>query len=380
MLEKITNFNPKMIKWAREQAHISIDLASAKTGLDIKEIENGCHFLNYPELRKLAELFNKPLVVFFLPEPPKIKNIETSCRTIPKSVYDELSPNTIKMINVARFMQINLYELHNNINNNIYKFHFLKDLLDSQEKIREYLKFPFEIQKKIKKDEEVFKYLRDQLNEIGIFIFKESFQDDGVSGFCLHDDVFPVIMINNNNTFTRQIFTIFHELYHLITGTSGIDFINDDYVYKQYENISTYQEELKANQFAADILISEQEIRNNIKKVEDISFDSINDVAKKYKISREVLARHLYKMKIIDFLDMEEYIYHFRLDYKRINKNKNGGNYYSNQISYLGENYLKIAYERYYQGNISSRDLTKYVRMNLKSTSILAEYKGWRTV
>lgn len=380
MLEKITNFNPQMVKWAREQAHISINSATGKTGLEIKEIEDGQLYLNYPELRKLAELYNKPLVVFFLPEPPKIKNIKASCRTIPKNVYDELSPNTIKMIDVARFMQLNLYELHNNLNSNVYKFHFLKDLVDSQEKIREYLNFSFEIQKKIKKDEEVFKYLRDQLYEIGIFIFKDSFQDEDVSGFCLHDDVFPVIMINNNNTFTRQIFTIFHELYHLITGTSGIDFINDDYMYKQYENVSTYAEELKSNQFAADILISEQEIRKNINKVEDVSFDSINDVAKKYKVSREVLTRQLFKMKMIDFLDMEEYIYHFRLDYKRINKNKNGGNYYSKQISYLGENYLKIAYERYYQGNISSRDLTKYVRMNLKSTSTLAEYKGWGTV
>lgn len=380
MLEKITNFNPMMVKWAREQAHISIDSASFKTGLDIEGIEEGQLFLKYPELRKLAELYNKPLVVFFLPEPPKIKNIETSCRTMPKNVYDELSPNTIKMIDIARFMQLNLYELHNNVNSNIYKFYLLKDSIDSLDKIREHLNFSYEVQKKIKKDEEVFKYLREQLYEIGIYIFKESFQDEDVSGFCLHDDVFPVIMINNNNTFTRQIFTIFHELYHLMSGTSGIDFINDDYVYKQYVNMSTYEEELISNQFAADILISDIELRKNISRVEDISFESINNVAKNYKVSREVITRQLYKMKMIDFLDLEEYIYHFRRDYKRVNQKKNGGNYYSNQISYLGENYLKIAYDRYYQGSINSRDLTRYIRMSLKSTTILAEYKGWRTV
>ena len=46
--------------------------------------------------------------------------------------------------------------------------------------------------------------------------------------FCV-PGTFPVIVINNSMSFERQIFTLFHELYHLISDTSGAEIIRDDY-------------------------------------------------------------------------------------------------------------------------------------------------------
>lgn len=37
------------------------------------------------------------------------------------------------------------------------------------------------------------------------------------------------ILINNSMSFARQIFTLFHELYHLISDTSGAEIIRDDF-------------------------------------------------------------------------------------------------------------------------------------------------------
>ena len=50
------------------------------------------------------------------------------------------------------------------------------------------------------------------------------------SGFCLYDETFPVIYVNNSSSKTRQIFTLFHELAHLLFQTSGIDTISSDYI------------------------------------------------------------------------------------------------------------------------------------------------------
>lgn len=380
MKNKITKLNPSMLKWARERLNISLESASETMNVRIKELESGKIFLSYPQLKKLADLYSIPLVVFFLPEPPQIKNIKASCRTLPGDVYDELSTKVLKMMDTARLMQLNLYELYNGQNSKIYRFNYFKDYVDSHVDLRKILNFGFEKQILLKNDEEVLKYLRDQLFEMGVFVFKESFQDTDVSGFCINDEKFPVIMINNNNTFTRQIFTLFHELYHLITDTSGIDFINLDSIYTRSTNVTTYQEELKSNQYAADILISRDELNNNFNS--DIVIDRImvSKVALKYKISREMLTRQLYKFNYISYQEMINFVQDFSNDYKRIKKDKPGGNYYSTQLSYLGENYLKKAYNNYYNGQITSKDLTRYLRMNLNSVRTLAQYKGWGNI
>lgn len=46
----------------------------------------------------------------------------------------------------------------------------------------------------------------------------------------IYDKVFPLIIVNNSMAKTRQIFTLFHELGHLLFETSGIDKLKDDFV------------------------------------------------------------------------------------------------------------------------------------------------------
>ncbi|MCP4567564.1 MAG: ImmA/IrrE family metallo-endopeptidase [FCB group bacterium] len=70
------------------------------------------------------------------------------------------------------------------------------------------------------------------------------------SGFCLYDETFPVIYINNSQPATRQIFTLFHELAHLLLRTGGIDTPNDEYI--QHLQGEAKQIEISCNQFAAE--------------------------------------------------------------------------------------------------------------------------------
>ena len=72
-------------------------------------------------------------------------------------------------------------------------------------------------------DETALKTWRKVLTDAGVFVFKDAFRVEGYSGFSLYDDEFPIIYVNNSATKTRQIFTLFHELAHLLFHTSGID-------------------------------------------------------------------------------------------------------------------------------------------------------------
>ena len=52
-------------------------------------------------------------------------------------------------------------------------------------------------QKQIKKLEDAFEYWRDCFYRVGVYVFKEAFKDNSVSGFCIYDSTFPIICINN---------------------------------------------------------------------------------------------------------------------------------------------------------------------------------------
>ena len=64
------------------------------------------------------------------------------------------------------------------------------------------------MQKKINDVNKSLEMWRSSFEKIGISVFKDSFQNDGYSGFCIYDKEFPVIYINNNLSKNRQLFTI----------------------------------------------------------------------------------------------------------------------------------------------------------------------------
>ncbi len=70
-------------------------------------------------------------------------------------------------------------------------------------------------------DDDALKLWRRAIEAHGVFVFKDSFKQGAISGFCLRHDEFPIILINNSTTKTRQTFSLLHELF-LLFNRSGI--------------------------------------------------------------------------------------------------------------------------------------------------------------
>ena len=144
-------------------------------------------------------------------------------------------------------MQINLAELNDNLNPAARQI--IRDLTFSPDsagvemaaKVRKYLDIDLNTQFHWKNTDLAFKAWRRLLDRHGVFIFKEAFKDDAISGFCIHDKRFSVIYINNSKPDTRQIFTLFHELAHLLLGTGGINTRSKEpQRFPMFVNILTY--------------------------------------------------------------------------------------------------------------------------------------------
>ena len=79
-------------------------------------------------------------------------------------------------------------------------------------------------------------------------VFKDAFHNNNYSGFCVYDEKYPIIFVNNSMPMSRQIFTLFHELSHLLYHLGGIDF-RDNRITNSFER-QYLNYEVNCNKFA----------------------------------------------------------------------------------------------------------------------------------
>ncbi|HLP44827.1 MAG TPA: ImmA/IrrE family metallo-endopeptidase [Candidatus Kapabacteria bacterium] len=130
-----------------------------------------------------------------------------------------------------------------------------------------------------------FKEWRKLLESRGVFVFKDSFKNDSYSGLCIFDEKYPIIFVNNSMPKSRQIFTIFHELAHLLYRTGGIDVISETFFRRLKGDYSKI--EINCNRFAGEFLLPE----SILKEYPIANEESISNLANRFKVSREVVLR-----------------------------------------------------------------------------------------
>jgi len=334
--------------------------------------EQGEDSPTYLQLEELAyKIYKRPVALFFFPEPPEEDTPNKKFRTLPQTEIDKLSPRIRYLLRHALTMQINLAELHSFTNpvpsNIIRELNFTPDT-DAEtmaKEVRVFLKVGLDTQLGWKDTDYALRSWRQILEDHGVYIFKESFQDDAVSAFCLHDPDFPVIFLNNNTSKSRQIFSIFHELAHLVLGTGGIDTRTDDFI----TNLTGADKkiEILCNRFAGAFLVPDADFSQRIVNLR-VNDDNIATLANSFKVSREVILRKYLDRNLISTDYYQQKSLEWIKEAAQAKKRKpGGGNYYLTQKTYLGEGYLSLAFSKYYQKKISLDQLAGYLGVKVKS-------------
>jgi Zn-dependent peptidase ImmA (M78 family) len=191
---------------------------------------------------------------------------------------------------------------------------------------------------------------------------------DEYSGFSLYDDVFPIIYVNNSSTKTPQIFTLFHELAHLLFHTSGIDTLEDRYIATLPDRQKRI--EILCNRFATQFLVPETAFVDAIAG-HDHTERTAELIAARFHVSREVIYR-----KFLDrrWIGQAEYRRAVQQWAKQRQPGGGSGDFYWNTISYLGRDYISLAFNQYYQNRIDAEQLGEYLNTKPKNISTLEEY------
>ena len=377
--------NHNVLRWARETGGFDIDGVVEKinlkrvTSVTIKSWEEGTASPTYAQLEQLAyKIYKRPLALFFFPEPPDEETPKQSFRTLPEHEISLMEPRLRYLIRQARVMQINLAELNDGVNpakhQILHDLNFRPDasIAEMTAKVRKYLGVNLVTQKTWKNSDTAFKAWRNTFEDNGVFVFKETFNqrvgrvsmESPFSGFCLYDKKFPIIYVNNSKSYTRQIFTLFHELSHLLLGTGGVDTRLDDYIHLLKGDARKI--EILCNRFAGSFLVPDDDFNKKIVGI-SISKTLIQKMAKQYCVSREVVLR-----KFLDRNLIEQSYYERQVEeWARAapSKRGSGGNYYLTKGAYLGEHYIDLAFSRYLQKKISVDQLANYLGVKVKNVT-----------
>ncbi|MBN2209979.1 MAG: ImmA/IrrE family metallo-endopeptidase [Sedimentisphaerales bacterium] len=365
--------NPKVLRWARETAGYSIEDLITKfnrkrvTAAIVEDWEEGNSSPSYEQLERLAyEIFKRPLALFFFPEPPDEETPRQSFRTLPQEEIDLMEPRLLYLIRRAKVMQENLKELFNEENPATKKIHIdirispSDSVSDTAKTVRKYLDVNIKKQYALKSNDEALKFWRDVIEQYGVFVFKDAFKEEECSGFCLYDSQFPVIYLNNSQPKIRQIFTVFHELAHILFKTGGIDFRNNDFVNNMSGNNKRI--EVFCNKFAGEFLVPSGDFKPHIHN-QEISDNLLDQLAKKFSVSREVILRKCLDLNYIDSHFYETKVKKWEVERLSRQSPSSGGNPYLTKGAYLGHNYIDTAFGKYYQGLISKTQLADYLGM-----------------
>jgi Zn-dependent peptidase ImmA (M78 family)/transcriptional regulator with XRE-family HTH domain len=364
---------PAVIQWARERAGFSIEDAS-KVFKKIAAWEVGEGAPSYPQLEQMADKFKTPVAVFFFPKPPDVPSVEKSFRTLSAADFAAI-PRTVRLfLRRAQAMQLNLAEL--NDGKNPAPRLITRDLKVSPNtalnaiasEIRKYLGVTIEQQASWKSVDKAMEVWRDAFAKVGIYVFKDAFHAKTYFGFCLYDDEFPIIYVNNSCSKSRQIFTLFHELGHLLFHTSGIDVFDDEFI----KHLPPNEQKIETicNGLAARVLVPD-DIFERLMQGRKADRDSAAQLAAYFSVSREVIYRKLLDRNLIDAVEYSVAAKFWESQVKPAKESS--GNFYNSRYAYLGPQYIDLAFTRYYQQRFDDLQLAEYLNLKPKNLQTFAE-------
>jgi len=371
-----------MLRWAREKSGHSIDDIAQHLKKDVAVIESweaGESAPTYVQLEKLAYTYYKrPLALFFFPEPPIEPDPSKSFRSLPDFEVEAFAADTRYALRQARAMQVSLSELCDGVNPADQKiFHDIhlqaRSVVKATIQVRRYLDVSLTQQSSWKSTEDALKNWRERIQDKGLFIFKRSFRQKDLSAFCLPDPhhEFPIIYLNNSTAPARQIFSIFHELAHLLLGVGGVTKSDDSFI--DFLTGDPRRIEVFCNVFAAEFLVPSEDFK------QFLSHDFCDDravarIASRYNVSREVILRKALDKNLVDEQHYREKAAQWAKEYKQSRGKRSGGSYYPTQATYLGGKFLDLAFGRYYQGRCSMEQLADYLNVRVRSIRDLEQF------
>ena len=375
-LKNYAYISPEMLKWARSETPFC-DLAdvAARTQIDIEELlnwESGQSLPSITNAKKLAYLYDVPLACFYLSCPPARKPRPYVDRRTPAGIYGKsLSYNLWREIRNTMFNREVAVELMGDDIKTFTTIPIVK-ATDSVEvtaaAIRDFLGMKTSFLYKNEYGYNAYNYFRDIIEKKGIMVTQlVGIERDEIRALSIYFDTMPIISINGKDWERSKVFSLFHEIAHLIRRSSSLCSIAFD----EYDDA----EEMICNSIAAATLLPEAEFRRLSSKFflvyNDWSNSCLAKLADSFGTSTSVVLRRLFSLSVIK----PDYFYKRLSELKEEfensgaeNKNAFCPDYYYKYLNKEGRLFPRVVLSAYSRGLLSYGEMCQ--TLNLSSAHI----------
>jgi len=360
------NANFEIIEWAIKTSGWEIDELLKKIELSKNTYEKWIKGLDKPTIKQL-ELISwrtkRPLAIFFLDKIPQEKSIPKDFRLNPKQ-EGKFDKKTIFAIRKSRKLQSILKDFgENNLGETIkgLKININNSPQEIAFRLRDKFGITEELQRKTKDSWKFFRFLREKLEEEKVFNFQFSMPLEDARGFALSDELPRVVVVNSGEIIEARIFTLIHELGHIILGDTEISIPN-------FVDINKH--ERWCNEFASAFLLPPEMAKRIFEENDNtlIEYDTLRYLSKKYKLSKSMLLYNMVKLKFITSLDYEEILNKYtKKDYSK--KTSGGGGVPAEKrcLNELGTSFVSLVADNIDKKIITYSDALDYLSIKSKS-------------
>lgn len=380
---------PEVLIWARESAGFSQEKAEGKLKVSqdaLAKWETGEDAPSIPQLRKLAELYKRPLAVLYLSSPPMKFQPMRDFRRLPGSSMQSISPAIVIEDRRARQRRELALELAHDLEEPIPEFTLSASMTEEPEEVAKRVRAALGITAELQsswRDKEgrlAFKGWRERIEAKGVLVFQsDKFSSDEASGFAIWEPVAPVIVVSRKATHQRRrTFSLLHEFAHLLIRASGVSDLEME------SDSKRPPEELKieifCNAVAAATLIPTSElfshhvIAGHPRDQSTWTDDELREIARSFGVSREVVLRRLltHRRTSVAFYQetraryLEEWD-QFRTRQKAAAKPEGiPRNMPQEALGNLGRRFVGMVLERYHQDRLSLSEVAGYLGLKSK--------------
>lgn len=343
---------PKVLKALRNSSGYTVEEIAKKLKTDaekVKDAEEGKISFTLTQIKKLADIYKRPLAAFFSDVPPKIPYVLKDYRI---NREKRLTPQVRFAERRAYYLSSKIAELSGKES----KIPTFPDHLKADELARAFKKYLNIELKKAQKPEEILAYYKNVLEEnLSISIIEYPLKADDVRAFSISPKL-SIIVLNEQDSPSIKLFSLFHEVCHLLKRNSGICSIEIEQ--EDQEKIESF-----CNLFSAEFLVPLDNLKNEIKRLSSLDRNGVSELSKLYGVSKQVT---MIRLLWLGYIEKERYD-RFKRSLEELKRKGFGRiNWEKRFYNRVGNLAIKEVSDSYQNGRISFSEVIDVLNMKSK--------------